>query len=523
MTSSYPRILIEEDAGGDRTITAVATSVTAFLGTAPQGPTDEAVRVVSLSGYTGRFGPLDPAHAMGFAVRDFFLNGGSEAVICRLYRAPDHASGCAGLTLPPGLGLVARSPGRWGDALLARVDHTVSPGLAESWGLTEADLFTLHVRLGPDGPLETFADLTVKGSPRVVDRVIEAESLLVRVADPSRLPPTRPDATPAPAAGADPWEEADSTVRVDVPGADGLDLTDDDYTGDRGARTGKYLLDGIDLVNLVCVPGGAPTDDVTPSALGDLLAYCVERRAFLVVDSPSAWTHDDLVTDPDGMLATLGLEGTAARNAAIYYPRTRTADPAAGGLLATFPTCGAVAGVIARTDVHRGVWKAPAGTGATLTGILGLADTVSDEENGVLTRAGVNALRTFPTHGTVVWGARTMRGADEVADEFKYVPVRRTALFLEESLIRGLRWVVFEPNAEPLWVQIRLHVGEFLHSLFRQGAFQGTTPSEAYFVTCDADTTTPVDQGNGIVNIVVGFAPLRRAEFVVVTLRQSTS
>jgi phage tail sheath protein FI len=123
-------------------------------------------------------------------------------------------------------------------------------------------------------------------------------------------------------------------------------------------------------------------------------------------------------------------------------------------------------------------------------------------------------------YGRVVWGARTLRGADQATDEYKYVPVRRTALFLEESLYRGLKWVVFEPNDEPLWAQIRLNVGAFLQSLFRQGAFQGTTPREAYFVKCDKETTTQDDINKGIVNIIVGFAPLKPAEFVIVKLQQ---
>jgi phage tail sheath protein FI len=175
---------------------------------------------------------------------------------------------------------------------------------------------------------------------------------------------------------------------------------------------------------------------------------------------------------------------------------------------------------MARTDATRGVWKAPAGIDASLTGVLGLSDALTDKENGVINKLGINALRTFPIFGNVVWGARTMRGADQAADEYKYVPVRRTALFLEESLYRGLKWVVFEPNDEPLWAQIRLNVGAFMQSLFRLGAFQGTTPNEAYFVKCDKETTTQDDRNKGIVNIVVGFAPLKPAEFVVVKLQQ---
>jgi phage tail sheath protein FI len=181
---------------------------------------------------------------------------------------------------------------------------------------------------------------------------------------------------------------------------------------------------------------------------------------------------------------------------------------------------GTMAGVYARTDSNRGVWKAPAGTDATLNGVIDLAAPLNDRENGTFNPKGVNALRSFPAYGRVAWGARTLKGSDAQADEYKYVPVRRTALFLEESLYRGTQWVVFEPNDEALWAQIRLNVGAFLQGLFRQGAFQGRTPREAYFVKCDRETTTQNDINLGIVNILVGFAPLKPAEFVVLKLQQ---
>ena len=175
---------------------------------------------------------------------------------------------------------------------------------------------------------------------------------------------------------------------------------------------------------------------------------------------------------------------------------------------------------MARTDVNRGVWKAPAGIEATLSGAEGLTVNMTNEENGLLNPIGVNCLRSFPNIGRVVWGARTLKGHDQLSDDYKYVPVRRLALFIEESLYRGTQWVVFEPNDEPLWAQIRMNVGAFMQRLFRQGAFQGASPRDAYFVKCDAETTTPDDVNRGIVNIVVGFAPLQPAEFVIISIQQ---
>jgi hypothetical protein len=218
--------------------------------------------------------------------------------------------------------------------------------------------------------------------------------------------------------------------------------------------------------------------------------------------------------------ALTNLTGSDAPNSALYFPWVRAPDPLQSGALRPFPPCGYVAGVYARTDSSRGVWKAPAGSDASITGASGLLIAMSDPENGQLNPRAINCLRTLPVYGNVVWGARTLHGDDDRGSEWKYVPVRRTALFIEESLYRGTKWVVFEPNDEPLWAQIRLNVGAFMQNLFRQGAFQGRTPREAYFVKCDRETTTQNDINLGIVNIHVGFAPLKPAEFVVLRIQQ---
>jgi phage tail sheath protein FI len=198
----------------------------------------------------------------------------------------------------------------------------------------------------------------------------------------------------------------------------------------------------------------------------------------------------------------------------------RLPDPLNDFTLRTFAPSGVVAGVYARTDGARGVWKAPAGVEATLTGVQGLVYKLTDAENGALNPLGLNCFRNFPIYGNVLWGARTLVGSDAEGSEWKYVPVRRTALYLEESLYRGTKWVVFEPNDEPLWAQIRLNINAFMQSLFRLGAFQGKTPREAYLVKCDKETTTQDDINRGIVNILVGFAPLKPAEFVIIKIQQ---
>nr|WP_274387864.1 phage tail sheath C-terminal domain-containing protein [Salsipaludibacter albus] len=292
-------------------------------------------------------------------------------------------------------------------------------------------------------------------------------------------------------------------------------------------KLGLYALEDADLVNLIVVPpytdpgAGVPVTEggVDAQVVTDTIAYAEARRAMVVLDPPSDWASVDDAED-DATATPLPDAVPASKNAVMYFPRIRKPDPLRDLQLGTFAPSGAIAGVIARTDTERGVWKAPAGLDATVRGVSQLEIPLTDAEVGRLNPHGINCLRAAPAAGHVVWGARTRVGSDRLASEWKYVPVRRTALFLEESLYRGTQWVVFEPNDEPLWSQVRLNIGAFLTTLFRQGAFAGSTPREAFFVKCDAETTTQADIDLGRVNIVVGFAPLKPAEFVVISLQQ---
>ena len=304
-----------------------------------------------------------------------------------------------------------------------------------------------------------------------------------------------------------------------VTASDGLRLTMADNFSPNGAQANKrglYALEQAPLFNLLCIPPYTTSNDVEPALIPAAASYCEQRRAMLIVDPPSAWNS---VAAVQTQFAANGV-GTTSRNAALFFPRIREPNLLHGGQIEDFAPCGAVAGVMARTDAARGVWKAPAGIDATLTGVSELPVILTDAENGQLNPLGVNCLRAFPVVGNVVWGARTLRGADQLADEYKYISVRRTALYIEESLYRGLQWAVFEPNDEPLWAQIRLNVGGFMQTMFRQGAFQGASPRDAYFVKCDKEITTPDDVNLGVVNVVVGFAPLKPAEFVVISIQQ---
>jgi len=271
----------------------------------------------------------------------------------------------------------------------------------------------------------------------------------------------------------------------------------------------------VDLFNLMVLPRALDqTDDQRQALWGAASAFCALERAFLIVDPRADWTDIDAAEQGADDIR----QGVETRNAAAYWPRVRIADGTAAGRI--IDPGGSVAGVMARTDGSRGVWKAPAGLEATIRGVVGAERRISDPENGIINPRALNAIRVFPG-GLVVWGARTLVGFDGSGNiDDKYVPVRRTMLFIEESLYRGLHFAVFEPNDEPLWAQIRLAAGSFMNGLFRQGAFAGSRSTDAYFVRCDETTTQPSDINLGIVNVIVGFAPLKPAEFVVLTVRQ---
>jgi phage tail sheath protein FI len=591
---SYPGVYVQEIPSGVRTITGVATSITAFIGRALRGPTDEPVSINSYGDFERIFGGLWVESTLGYAVRGFYLNGGAQAIIVRLFHpkfgpgeqakakkaASDTAAAATGadgtsaagaaktkadsFTNEPektaakmvadaakqaadaggdqaavkkaadqaatqaapttkasldanGLPLGALSEGSWSGALRARVDHDVI-------GPDKDKLFNLRVaevRNGQVQQLELFRNVSIEtGHPRRVDKVLENESQLVNA---SSLPGTKPSAHADPVlTDPDPskikklWENNDTNSWVKDAVSDGDYLAVGDFTGPGKEvnKQGLYALEDADLFNLLCIPPYLSDANVNTELMGPAAAYCEKRRAMLLVDPPASWNSKAKARDDVANI------GTNSKNSALFFPRLREPNPLRDNQVEDFVPCGAIAGIMARTDSTRGVWKAPAGLDATLIGVPDLSVSLTDLENGELNPLGINCLRTMPAAGRIVWGSRTLQGDDRLASEWKYIPVRRTALYIEESLYRGTQWVVFEPNDEPLWAQIRLNVGAFMQNMFRQGAFQGTSPKDAYFVKCDKETTIQNDINLGIVNIMVGFAPLKPAEFVVIYLQQ---
>jgi hypothetical protein len=532
--ATHPGLFIQEPPSGMHRITAADTTLAAFIGRAPIGPTDVPVEIYNYGDFTRTFGGLNVDCPLSYAVQDFFANGGSQAVIARLFEPQDEAGdGFARLAFPaapPGpassLILRAANPGAWGNNLEAQadrkgIDDATARPFKEQFGLDAADLFNLTLtRLDAKGGTlrtERYLNLSVRATgdaarfPNRIDRVLQDGSELARV-------DLLPDSPPG-----------DGAAAQDGGGNDGRYLSPATYLGDRESKTGLYLLDHERSFNLLCIPPDRRILGDVPEAEQDLDAavrqaaarYCVDRRAFYIVDPPVAWTDQA----QQGQLAQIdprdvGIGGPneagieVARNAAVYFPRVWKEDLLTGSRRALFAPSGLVAGVIAATDVARGVWKAPAGQEAGLAGVLDFEVRLTDDETGQLNPLGINCLRKFPTIGPVVWGARTLRGADALEDDYKYVSVRRLTLFIEESLYRGIQWAVWEPNDETLWSALRLSIGFFLADLARQGAFYG------YSVACDATTTTAADIDNGVVNIMVQLAPVKPAEFLVILIQQ---
>lgn len=519
---SYPGVYIEEVSSGVRTITAVATSITAFVGRALRGPVDSdeksPVRIFSFADYERIFGGLWAESPMSFAVYHYFLNGGSDALIVRVHDSAGAGTASAALTGGGSATFTAANPGAWASRLRMRIDTSID--LAVKDANPPDTLFNLRVKDLATGATEAHRNVSITvGQPRFVGDVLKQASKLLRgpAATLTGLPTPN---TPAPATAPDPFDDATATsVATSADDGGPVDGTQVSDPGLRAAKKGVFALEKADLFNLLCVPPFSPTADVDKTSWDAAVGYAKERRAMVLVDPPFITAGWDEMSD---VTAANAVTGVAARseNAALFFPRIRAANPLSENRPEPYAPCGAVAGTIARTDSARGVWKSPAGIDATLNGVLGLEVNLTDLENGAINQLGVNCLRSFPNTGPVVWGSRTLKGADSLANEWKYLAVRRMALFLEESLYRGTQWVVFEPNDEPLWAQIRLNIGAFMQNLFRQGAFQGKSPREAYFVKCDRETTTQTDINLGIVNIVVGFAPLKPAEFVVIKLQQ---
>jgi len=510
-TISYPGVYIQEIPSAVRAVTGISTSNTAFIGYFTRGPMNEAIRITSFADFDRTFGGLDSSSEASYQVKQYFLNGGSTAFVVRVVSG---VAARASLTLQGGsplqdtLVINAASEGYWGRAL--RVAITANTSVAERFNLTVREVVTRNGYLQVLTE-ESFLDLSMDlASPRFVEKIINSASALIKAN--ATTAGVLPLTSPANADGS----IADTAFKALTGGSNGSKPDTLALEGSDATKTGLYALDKIapGELNILCIPDTADLNTGYSAIISKATAYCQARRAFLIIDIPrSVATCADILS----WMRTTG-DQLRSKNAAVYFPRVNIADPLKDGKPRNIAASGTIAGLYARTDAARGVWNAPAGKEAVLRGVS-VTTKLTDAENGQLNPLAVNAIRSFPVYGNVCWGSRTLDGADALASDWKYIPVRRTALYIEESLYQGLQWTVFEANDETHWAQIRLTVDAFMQTLFRQGAFQGATARDAYFVNCDSSTTTQNDINSGRVNVLVGFAPLKPAEFVVMTIR----
>jgi hypothetical protein len=533
VTTSYPGVYIEELPSSTHTVTAAPTSITAFIGytnpfwlRAPEAtppPFGVATEIFSFADYQALYGgffnsPWLPDY-MGQAVFEFFQNGGSDAIIVALqagnYFDPTKVPPAddTGKAVVPATAVLGTGANNY---TLTALQPVGLAGPPES-GLTMQLIVSNLIKTTVD---DDTADVTlVYGSTVETYRRLLITDLLATVNARSALALASQRGTP-PAA----YTAFEGTTQFTYSSAPALGLTAINALAYGPVFAANASLDKVSVFNLMVLPG-----QTNSAVLAEALAYCEDKRAFYIMDPPANAVADTLAVSMPGAppdadtIADIWDGGTlpASANGALYFPYLNATDMVTGGAT-TAPPSGYVAGIFAREDQNRGVWKSPAGLETTILGTTGVVPwgNMTDPQQGVLNHDGINVLRTFPGIGTVVFGARTLVSENPAYEQWKYVAVRRMALFLEDSLYASLGWAVFEPNDVPLWNALRQEVEAFMLGLFRQGAFQGSTADQAFQVTCDSTTTSQADIDNGIVKILVAFAPLKPAEFVVIQIAQ---
>jgi hypothetical protein len=534
VTPTYPGIYIQEAPSSSHAIVAAPTNIGVFIGythplKTPAANFNQAIQIFGFNDYQRQFGGFvrsaafaeqaydtgDPTNNVGdmaVAVNQFFLNGGTTAYIVALQVS----------TLSP--------PG----SLTAPV---LTVGGFDFTQLEITDQFYgLNVQIIPVGASAAVADIIVTYGPlssgpgtqisagsstqvevyRQVNLIAgDANNIATRINQTSALINIALGAPP-PAA----FTAATGQFKVLLDESTRF-FNPHDFTQ---VLQQDSSLDKVQVFNLMVIPG------VTESlVMSTAIAFCERRLCFLILDPQITDSADgSLPAFPNLVQTTVGNAAQPrSKNAALYFPYLLSSDPLSGsttnivtGQPYEIPPAPTVAGIFATTDVSRGVWKAPAGFQATANNTLGVVarGDMTDSRQGVLNPISVNCLRDFPNVPTVVFGSRTL--ASTYDQQWTYVPVRRMALFLEQTCLANLKWVIFEPNAEPLWTAITMSLNAFMLGLFKQGAFQGDTPSDAFSVQCNSQTTTQADIDSGIVNIVLAFAPLKPAEFVIITIAQ---
>ena len=518
-----PGVYVEEVASGSRPIEGVGTSVAAFVGLAPTGPLNEPTLVTNWSQYVASFGEFTDGYHLAHAVYGFFNNGGSAAYVVRVGGVPGGVSGSAAHAPTAPVGGTAATALLPGDAkelgtfkvatVAAGQNGGISVEVADPEGEGPADRFRLIVRDG-EKPVETFEVSAKKGGRAYVVTQVKERSKLITIQEAAPAaqlarPENQTVALPAPSA---------APVPAPAPVDEGEQVGVREYVGDSADRTGFGGLEAVDEVSMVCVPdlmaayqrGAVDLESVKAVQLA-LIAHCeLMGDRLAVIDPPPGLNARQI------QVWRQETAGYDSKYAALYYPWIKVFDPASAQTRLV-PPSGHVAGIWARNDFERGVHKAPANE--VVRGAVDLEMQITRGEQDLLNPLGINCIRAFPGRGIRIWGARTL-SSDPA---WRYLNVRRYFNYLEESILTGTQWVVFEPNDQALWARIRRNISAFLVTEWRSGALFGATPDDAYYVKCDAESNPPESVDLGRVICEIGVSPVKPAEFVIFRLAQFSS
>jgi phage tail sheath protein FI len=494
-----PGVYVEEKSSGAKPIEGVGTSTGAFVGIAGKGPIGEAKQIANWTQFVNTFGAYVVNGTLAYAVYQFFSEGGTRCFVVRTCHYTDITDPTKKTAVAStgtmndddaaaSIKVTAASEGIWGDKISVEAKAASDIALA-------ANGFKLVIKYGSD-ETESFDNLTMETVEDAIDNVSAYIKVVKQGVNPN--PPKK-----------------DTPVTL-ASGNDGLtDISATDFEGDAKALNGLHAFDVVDDINIVATPDMAGNRDAILAGMN----YCQNRKdCFFIADPPKGLEPTTVKTFKEG---TGTYKGNAFNSSfgALYYPWVIVSDPLNPGKKKYVPPSGAIAGTYAHTDSVRGVHKAPAGISeGYLDSVSGIERIITKSEHDGLNPIGINVIRSFPTSGIVVWGARTLSSDPE----WKYINIRRLFLFLEESIDKGSQWVVFEPNSPALWGSVIRNITGFLLRVWRDGALFGSTPEEAFYVKVDAENNPPEVRDAGQLIIEVGVAPVKPAEFVIIRIQQKT-
>jgi phage tail sheath protein FI len=506
MSYQSPGVYVREESSGVKPIAGVGTATGAFVGIAEKGPMGEAKLITSFSEFERTFGSFIPNGYLAYAVYQFFIEGGTTCYVvrtCHYTTINDPAtktSASSTVTLKDAvpadsLVVLASSDGTWGDSIKVTIKEITG-------STTNFDLLVKY----KDKEVESYLNLDMTS----VEDTVNTNSNYITVTKKKSTIPVKGDFSLA---------GGNDGITATVAGKIVSSLIDADFEGNGTALNGLHAFDVIDNINIVAAPDGAAIANAR-DVISKGVNYCQERNdCFFVADPIMGLTTTQVVNFKNGAGSYSGNPFISSFGA-LYYPWVLIKDPLTGNNK-TIPPSGAVAGTYAHVDTVRGVHKAPAGTpDGYLDSVSGVERILTKGEHDQLDPEGINAIRYFPSTGICVWGAKTL--STKADPEWKYINIRRLFLYLEKSLYEASQWVVFEPNDPKLWGSVIRNITAFLLRVWRSGALFGSTPDEAFFVKVDAENNPPEVRDAGELHIDVGVAPVKPAEFVIISIRQKT-